>query len=412
MQQTGSRVFEGPGEEKRIASRPMTSSQHIDTLRVLLVDDDEDDAVMTRALLSNISGMRIELDWVSSYESGLEKLKMHHYDVDLVDYHLGTHSGLDLLHAVHEQKKHAPVIMLTGQGNESIILEVMRSGAADYLPKGSMSSENLERAIAHAVEKSRLQTHLDQRRHELQQANANLKMRNDEIERFYHVLAHELKTPLTAASEFVDILLEEISGPLNHDQREYLQIIEGCFDSLNQNINDLFDITRLETGKLSVRLESGTVNDLLDQVATSFWPIAKNKNITINSVVSPNLPNVLMDEHRIRQVLNNLFSNAVKFTPSGGSLTISASEDSVHSPFVTIAVTDTGQGIPPDQLDHIFDRLYQIRSDTSPAVAGLGLGLFLAQELVKLHGGTLSVHSTPGVGSTFSFTLRRTPVTL
>ncbi|MCA9472483.1 MAG: hybrid sensor histidine kinase/response regulator [Nitrospirales bacterium] len=386
----------------------MSAAEAPDTLRVLLVEDDEDDAAMTRALLSNIPGTRFEMDWVSSYDRGLEMIQANRHDVDLVDYHLGMHSGLDLLHAIQGETRHAPVIMLTGHGNESVVLEAMRSGAADYLPKGSMSSESLERAISHAVEKFRLRCHLDERHRELQQANDDLKMRSEEIERFYHVLAHELKTPLTAASEFVDILLEEISGPINADQREYLQIIDGCFDSLKQNINDLFDITRLETGKLSVTLESAPVDDLIHQVVTSFGPIAHHKGVTLDCAVSPNLSAVFMDPQRIRQVLNNLLSNAIKFTPSGGFVTIAASEETANPSFLTITVTDTGQGIEADQLSRIFGRLYQIRDDSSPSVAGLGLGLFIARELVKLHGGTLSVTSTPGVGSTFSFTLRHT----
>ena len=226
-----------------------TGNSSKDSLRVLLVDDDEDDATITRALLADVPNTKFELDWAPSYECGLEMMKEESHDIDLVDYQLGARSGIDLLREVHEHHLHAPVIMLTGQGNESIVLEAIRSGASDYIPKGLMTSEALDRAICHAVEKTRLEKNLDEHHCQLQQANAELLKKNEEIQRFYHVLAHELKTPLTAATEFLGILLDDIAGPLTQEQREYVCIVDGCCDSLTRNINDLFDITRLETGK-------------------------------------------------------------------------------------------------------------------------------------------------------------------
>ncbi|MGB0911104.1 MAG: ATP-binding protein [Nitrospirales bacterium] len=378
-----------------------------DVMRVLLVDDCEDDAVITRDILSDIPSITFEVDWVSCFEDGLERMKQDRYDVDLLDYHIGSRSGLDLLREVHGQVVHPPVIMLTGQGAESVVLEAMRAGASDYIPKQLLSPETLERAISHAVEKSRLQKNLDEHHDRLEQANEELSKQYEEIQRFYHVLAHELKTPLTAAGEFVEIMLEELAGPLTSDQREYLEIVNGCCDSLKQNINDLFDITRLETGKLSVEIQSDDLVDLIRQVVSTFVPIARNRGVSLQCSLAPDLPYVFMDRHRIRQVLSNLLSNALKFSSKGGSVRVKVTDDVVNPDSVIIAVSDTGKGIPSEQVNQIFDRLYQIRNDHSPAVAGLGLGLFISQQLVKLHNGTLSVQSQIGEGSTFSFTLRK-----
>jgi len=389
----------------------MRSSQNrgTDVLKVLLIDDDEDDALITQTLLADVPGSPFEMDWEQSFERGLAMIKEDTHDINLVDYQLGPHTGIEILHEIHGRGLQAPVILLTGQGSESIVLEAMRSGASDYIPKGSMSSENIERAICHAVEKSKLQKNLDDHHHQLQQANANLLRKNEEIQRFYHVLAHELKTPLTAASEFVEIMLEGLAGPLTPTQQEYLQIVDGCCDSLRQNINDLFDITRLETGKLSVNPQPDLLDNLIHQVATSLVPMAQHKEIHLEYSLAPDLPTVAMDQHRIRQVLNNLLGNALKYTPKGGKVKVEVTHDVVDEERVRIAVSDTGSGIANDQLEHIFDRLYQIRNDDSPSVAGLGLGLYISQELVKLHGGTLSVQSSPGTGSTFFFTLRKSP---
>ncbi len=378
-----------------------------ETIRVLLVDDCEDDAVITRAVLSDIPNIQFDVDWVSCFEDGLKKMGQEHYDIGLLDYHLGSRTGLDLLREVHAQGDHSPVIMLTGQGTESIVLEAMHSGASDYIPKERISSESLERAISHAVEKSRLQLNLNEQHIRLEQANEELTRQYEEIQRFYHVLAHELKTPLTSATEFVEIMLEGLAGPLTKDQEEYLNIVNGCCDSLKQNINDLFDITRLETGKLSVAPQSDDLGELILEVVSSFIPIARNRGVTLLNSLESDIPKVMMDRHRIRQVLNNLLSNAVKFTSKGGTVRVSLTNDATDRDCVVIEVADSGMGMPPEQLNHIFNRLYQIRNDQSPAVAGLGLGLFISQQLVKLHNGTLAVQSEPGEGSTFSFALRK-----
>ncbi len=381
-----------------------------ETMRVLLVEDSEDDAVITRAVLSDIPGVKFEMDWVSCYEDGLERIKHDHYDIDLLDYHLGSRSGLDLLREIHEQGSHPPVIMLTGQGAEAIVMEAMRSGASDYIPKQLMSPESLERAISHAVEKNQLQKNLDQHHYELEQANAELLRKNEEIQRFYHVLAHELKTPLTAATEFVEIILEGLAGPLTKEQQEYLEIVDGCCDSLKQNINDLFDTTRLETGKLSVIPQPDDLSTLIPKVITTFVPLFQNKEVTLQYSLPADALSVFMDQHRIRQVLNNLLSNALKFTSKAGSVMVKVEEDVTNSDHVLISISDTGVGIRPEQLSQVFERLYQIRTNSSPAVAGLGLGLFLSQQLVKLHGGELTVKSKLGEGSTFSFTLPKVKV--
>ncbi|WP_447971302.1 ATP-binding protein [Nitrospira sp. M1] len=386
-----------------------TTTRATNSLKVLLVDDNEDDAIIIQTLLGDVATTHFDIDWADSYERGLMMIKEDTHDIDLIDYHLGAYTGIDLLHEIQGRGFQAPVILLTGHGNESVVLEAMRSGAYDYIPKGSMSSENLERAIGHAVEKTKLQKTLDEHHRQLQQANANLLRKNEEIQRFYHVLAHELKTPLTAASEFVEIILEGLAGPLTPDQQEYLEIVDGCCDSLRQNINDLFDITRLETGKLSVDLQPHSLEPLIHQVVTSLVPTAQHKGISLNDSLPPDLPQVIMDQHRVRQILNNLLGNALKYTPKDGEIRVEVSDVVEDETRVKIAVSDTGPGIGKDQLEHIFDRLYQIRNDASPSVAGLGLGLFISQELAKLHGGTLSVHSSPGAGSIFFFTLLKSP---
>lgn len=384
----------------------MTNAVAHSTIKVLLIDDDEDDAIITQALLEQSSLQHFEIDWARSFDAGLSRIKEHNHDIGLLDYNLGSRTGIDFLREAHSHSPHSPIIMLTGQGNESLVLQALESGAIDYIPKRNISSENLQRTICHGIEKVRLQEELAAYQRQLEQTNYALQQRTDEIQRFYHLLAHELKTPLTAASEFVNILLEGIPGSLNRQQSDYLHLIQGCCEHLNRNINDLYEITRLETGKLSLELQSETLPNLISDVLNYLGPKAQAKDVTLQSCLAPNLPNVIMDVQRIRQILLNIVGNAMKFTEPTGSILVEACEDPLCPGRVRIAVQDTGVGIPKDQLNGIFERLYQVEKDPSAMSPGLGLGLYICRELVKLHHGTMSVTSTVGMGSTFSFTLQ------
>ncbi|MCA9421887.1 MAG: hybrid sensor histidine kinase/response regulator [Nitrospira sp.] len=375
------------------------------TLKVLLIEDDEDDALITRSLLEKLSNPLVALEWVPSYDEGLEQIKSQQHDIGLLDYQLGSRTGLELLQEANSHGLHFPLIMLTGQGNESLVIDALELGAIDYLPKRIISSESLQRAICHGIEKNRLQAAVSAHQRELEKTNQELERKNEEIQRFYHVVAHELKTPLTAASEFVEILLEGIPGPLTNTQEEYLQLIHRCCDHLDRNINDLYDITRLETGKLSIHPQLGSLPGLIDDVVKVFTSQVQAKDIDLNVRVAPDLPFLHFDPQRIRQVLLNLLGNALKFTPKRGKIIVSACDDSPCGGRMRVSIEDTGVGIAQDQLEHIFERLYQVKDDSPASASGLGLGLFICREIIKLHGGTMMATSDLGKGSIFSFTL-------
>ena len=382
------------------------SISDVDTpVKVLLIEDDEDDAIITQALLGKSSSPRFEIDWAPSFEAGLTHIEAQQHDIGLIDYNLGNRTGIEFLQAAQTATSHPPMIMLTGQGNETLVLQALELGAIDYLPKRLISLENLQRTICHGIEKMRLQANIAAHQRQLERTNRELQQRTEEIQRFYHLLAHELKTPLSAASEFVNILLETIPGPINAEQIHYLQLIQGCCGHLNRNINDLYEITRLETGKLSLNRQSANLTSLIQDVLQYFLPQAQEKHITLDCQLTTPLPHAHIDAQRIRQVLLNLVGNALKFTDPHGKIVVQAHEDPVCLDRIRISIVDTGKGIPASQLTGIFERLYQVEKDPSSASPGLGLGLFICRELIKLHEGTLSVTSTVGQGSTFSFTL-------
>jgi len=240
---------------------------------------------------------------------------------------------------------------------------------------------------------------------QLERSNTDLRRKNDEIQNFYHTLSHELKTPLTSAREFISIVVDGLAGQLNEKQKEYLNISLGSCNQLRVCINDLLDATRLETGKLSIELKPISLGDLAERVVTALRPATAGKDIELQCDVDSDLPNINLDENRIAQVITNLLNNALKFTEAGGRISVSVSMSQDHEEAIEISVSDSGCGIPEEQIDRIFDRLYQIKSGDATTEQGVGLGLFICRELVRLHGGEISVESKLGEGCTFTFFL-------
>jgi len=239
----------------------------------------------------------------------------------------------------------------------------------------------------------------------LERTNRELRRKNEEIQKFYHSVSHELKTPLTAMREFLSIVLDGLAGPVEDQQREYLTIAkEGC-DQLTFRLNDLVDATRLDTGKLGLSPKPASIAEIMRQAVTSMALYAQKKQIRLKQRHQGKLPDVLVDNQRIMQVLTNLIGNAIKFTDNDGRVVVKASKDLSEADKIMVSVSDTGRGIEAQKCARIFDRLYQTRQSDGTRDEGLGLGLYICQQIVHLHGGEISVQSTPGKGSTFMFTL-------
>jgi len=244
---------------------------------------------------------------------------------------------------------------------------------------------------------------------DLIEALACLKQKHEELQSFYHTVSHEVKTPLTSAREFASLVLEGLAGPVNDTQRDYLRITQQSCDQMRTCINDMLDVTRLETGKMSVALKQASAGELARRMVTSLMPFAQRKGVHLTCTVRPGTGDILMDEIRISQVISNLLNNALKFTPRGGSISVVVQPAGGESGDIQIIVADNGRGIPREHLPRIFDRLYQVRGSDASSSMGLGLGLHICHELVRLHNGSIRVESEVGAGSTFRVTLPASP---
>jgi signal transduction histidine kinase len=223
-------------------------------------------------------------------------------------------------------------------------------------------------------------------------------------DQFLSRMSHELRSPLTPIHQFVTILLDGLVGDLNAEQREYLQIVLRNVNALRTMVNDLLETTRAESGKLNVDLHCVYLTELIPQILQAFQ-LANTKGLRISFDVPANLPPVCADPDRVRQILDNLLDNAIKYTPEKGGVSVQARVSNGNPGFLAIAVTDTGPGIDSSEHEKIFEYLYQARNATETNHRGLGIGLYICRELVSSHGGRIWVESQPGHGSTFLFTL-------
>ena len=239
-------------------------------------------------------------------------------------------------------------------------------------------------------------------RQTLEGLNRQIQEANQRKTEFVTLVSHELRTPLASIMGYTELLLEGQGGPLGKRQREWLGIIGHNADRLETLIDDLLDTARIEMGKIELKHTPLDLIPLIQEVARALRPQIARKGQWLTLEIAEALPAVVGDADRIRQILTNLLSNALKYTPSGGRITIAARED---AGCVRVAVQDTGIGLTPDEQAQLFTPFFRAQHDTTQRVGGTGLGLAITRALVELHGGAITVTSVPGQGSTFSFTL-------
>jgi signal transduction histidine kinase len=271
-----------------------------------------------------------------------------------------------------------------------------------FRPEDQQLLSTLADQAAIAIENATLYEHERGLRHTLEGLNRQIQEANQRKTAFVTLVSHELRTPLTSMMGYTELLREGEGGPLSPRQREWLGIIGHNADRLETLIDDLLDTTRMELGIIELKPTPLDLRPLIEEVARALRPqIARNgQRLTLE--LAEALPAVVGDADRLRQILTNLLSNALKYTPSGGHITITAREDAGG---VRVAVQDTGIGLTPDEQAQLFTPFFRAQHDPTRRVGGTGLGLAITRALVELHGGAITVASVAGQGSTFSFTL-------
>nr|WP_269468546.1 response regulator [Alteromonas sp. ASW11-130] len=363
-----------------------------------MIEDDEDDYFLTADYLSQCENPRFQLSWVTNGDDALAALKKRPFDICLLDYILGPENAMDVLENLKKNGISVPVVILTGQSDAQVDDMVMRAGAADYLTKTEIDTPRFMRTMRYAMVRSEIENERIER-HKVEQ-------QNKAKDKFLAHLGHELRTPLTSILGYTELLLDDEKS---EKIQQELSIIHTNGKHLLSLLNDLLDMSRIMANKLELSPRTIHFCPFMTDVHSLMNLAAKDKGLALTIKSKTLVPEqIFTDPTRLRQVLINLISNAVKFTDSGKIIvTVSLREGKglMSPPKLQFDVEDTGIGMLPDKLESIFQPFEQIEDVMRANHGGAGLGLAISRELVHKMGGELTVTSSFGEGSKFSFSI-------
>lgn len=368
--------------------------------KLLVVDDDGGN----RDLLSR----KLEKQGytVAEAENGLQALEMlgaGAYDMVLLDIMMPVLDGYEVLGRIKadERLRHIPVVMVSALNEMESVARCIEMGAEDYLSK-PFNSTLLKARVGACLEKKHWR---DREMLLLAQVQQNYK-RLQELEGLRddltNMIIHDLRTPLTSVLAAIQTL--DVVGDVNQSQREIMEIATTGADSLLAMINSLLDVEKLESGSMELEYSLLSVSELIASAFAQIAPLAEAKGLTLVQEIVADLPWLNADENKLQRILVNLLGNAIKFTPSGGSVTLIV-RHSEEVQWVEFCVLDTGEGIPPEAFERIFEKFGQVESRQGGRTLSTGLGLTFCKLAVEAHGGHIKVESEPGLGSIFSFTI-------
>lgn len=369
------------------------------TLRILLVEDSENDAFLLSRQLKR-GGYEVCLNRVETEEAMRNCLLTETWDVILADYNMPHFSGLDALRLLKESNLDIPFIIVSGAIGEETAVATMKAGAHDYLLKDKLSrlvpaiERELKDAKVRAAKRSEEEARLRLEK-ELKQAKELAELANQRKSRVLAFVAHEFKNPLKAIETFTEILGK---GQLDEQQYGLIKGIETACQHIRGLMDDILDIAPIEAGHIELHNEIVDLKVLIDEVQLILQETAKQRKVVINYLIQPDMPLLYVDPKRIRQIFINLLSNAIKYTHEGDTVNFQAIQTN-HG--VEIRVEDHGPGIPEDELKNLFQEYYRVKNMFSSQKEGLGLGLALVKKLVELHEGTINVQSQVGQGTSF-----------
>lgn len=393
------------------------------SLNVLLVEDNPDHALLAKNSIT--SSKEFLVTTAASAEEAIDVFENQGSQIHLVisDFNLPGRNGLEFLEWLNEKDVRIPFIMMTGSGDEKTAVKAMQSGAYNYIVK----DDNYLTILPHVIdqtflkylaqqEKERYEREIREKNVALEKANRELKKLDQLKSDFISSVSHDIRTPLQSIQESIALVLEGIVDPHTDKGKQILEVTKRSILRLSTMINDLLDFSKLEAGKMRVRIEPADIQILIDEVLGSLKSLSEKKRIKLCFDHQPDVPKVLCDAERMIQVFTNLVGNAIKFTPENGSITVKV-EMAINKQ-VHVRISDTGIGIDKNDLERIFDRFEQVKDANDNKPKGTGLGLSICRELLKLHGGKIWAESELGKGSSFIVALsidqpavkQRTPI--
>ena len=389
------------------ASAPETRS------RILVVDDDRLGMQVVRDLLEQ-EGYVVTAAGTGG--EGLRQLRENGADLLLLDIVLPDTDGFQVLREVRDEPRlrQVPVIMCSVRSAVKERVRGLELGADDYIIKPFNAEELLAR-VRVMLRIRQMAEELRRRNEELsalylkeQAVSARLREADQFKDDLLTIISHELRTPLTSIKGSLSLLLDE--QKVQGMTREFLEIAEQNTERLIALVNDLLDLSRIESGKLEFERERFSIRDAILSATQRIRALADRKGLRLELPVPEGLPPVEADPGKVEQVLVNLLDNAIKFTPEGGQIRLEAeAAEGSGRGTMQVRVSDTGIGIPAEHLEKVFEKFYRVDMSSTRGARGTGLGLAICKAIVEGHGGRIWAESVPGQGSRFTFSLPLAP---
>ncbi len=373
----------------------MTAGAAASPLVILVIDDNRDDRELAERALrrdfpdADVRPINDAAGLAAAVEAG-------DFAVVITDFQLRWTDGLTVLRDVHARYPDVPVIMFTNTGNEEVCAEALRGGLFDYIIKKPSQYGRLPLSVRAGLNAAATRRRLDEALAQERAARAEAERANRLKDEFLAVVSHELRTPLNAISGYAGLLRSD--DALAAEPRQWADVIERNARALARLVDELLDVSAIVTGVLRLDVGRVPVADVAAKAVQGMRPEAEAKGVRL-TFAGRDGAEVKGDAARLTQVVNNLLWNAIKFTPAGGRVEVNVGR--VGST-VEIRVNDTGEGITPEFLPHVFERFRQQDASTTRRHGGLGIGLAVVKHLVELHGGTVRAESAgAGRGATF-----------
>ncbi len=368
-------------------------------INVLLLEDDPADARLVELMLRRLVGSPFKVEIIGRMSAALDRLAKGDVQVVLADLSLPDSSGLATLTTLTQAAPDLPVVVLTGNDDDSQAIDALKHGAQDYLVKGRGDAFMLSRVIRYAIERKVGERAMTDARDKAEAAARAKSV-------FLAMMGHEVRTPLNGILGMARLLLD---SPLDAKQRTFAETVVSSGELLLGLVNDILDFSRLEADKLTLEEVSFDFGEMVDELRLMMAPRAAEKGLTLGCSFGVDVPPFLQaDALRLRQVLLNLVGNAIKFTEKGGvtigvALTETPTARNDDRVMLRVTVSDTGIGIPESARDSMFTEFSQADNSITRRFGGTGLGLAICKRLVTLMGGEIGYDSEDGAGSRFWF---------
>lgn len=372
------------------------------SIKILIVENSNHDYNSTCRILEQSKNYKFVIKRAQNKSQTLKLCKSFKPNCLLMNYRIDGSNGLTLLkeiYAEHGEYKIAS-IFTADFGTEELVAEIMKSGAYDYIPKNKITSSKLITSIINSLEKAKRKRAILKKQTNLQESLISMKKKLELKSRFFASMSHEIRTPLNGIVGFIEILLSQID---DGEEKEYLKICRESAKHLEYLVNDLLDFSKIEAGKLALENHNFELKKCFDKTVNIFTTQGTNVKLVWKG---KNTYLVKGDSHRLTQILNNLVSNAIKFSSNNSEVKIEVNlvEEECNLK-INCKIIDQGIGIPEDKLDKVFDAFTQAESSTTREYGGTGLGLGIIRHIIELMGGNVGVKSEVGKGSTFSFNI-------